>query len=175
MADFKLSFRAPRKRGAVTSLDEIADEIRSVDEAAERASRRIDQSARRLRSSGHWHEGSNDDVLGELAAALATRAGEIRAEWSRLSGMVERARRLVGEDRPEPVEDVPAPRPAPAVNGASELPAGHQGLRLIATQMAISGSTRAEIEAHLRDEFGAGDVATLLDEIFGVPQAGARR
>lgn len=42
-----------------------------------------------------------------------------------------------------------------------------EGVRLIATQMAIAGSSRAEIERRLRVQFGVQDATEALDEIFG--------
>jgi hypothetical protein len=42
-----------------------------------------------------------------------------------------------------------------------------EGVRLIATQMAIAGSTRSQIERRLRIQFGVADADQALDEIFG--------
>ena len=47
-----------------------------------------------------------------------------------------------------------------------------EGVRLIATQMAIAGSSRSEIERRLRTEFGINDAARALDEIFGTQRGG---
>jgi hypothetical protein len=196
MADFKLSFRAPRKRpggrGSVAALDEIAAEIRAVDEAGQRAGKRISQSARKLRSSGRWHAGSDDDLLAELAEALAERAQELRTDWAQVSTLVERARALLAaseEPAPEPArraepeperraEPEPAPRaepePAPAV-AARVTGDGQPDVRLVATRMAISGATRDEIARHLRAEFAFGDAEAVLDEIFGRSHARAGR
>jgi vacuolar-type H+-ATPase subunit H len=44
------------------------------------------------------------------------------------------------------------------------------GARLLATQMAVSGSSRAEIEARLRDGFEIADTRAILDAILG-PEA----
>ena len=44
------------------------------------------------------------------------------------------------------------------------------GARLIATQMAVAGSSRPEIESRLRTEFGIDDAGPMLDSILG-PQA----
>ena len=42
-----------------------------------------------------------------------------------------------------------------------------EGVRLIATQMAIAGASRIEIERRLQRQFGITDSASVLDEIFG--------
>jgi hypothetical protein len=49
-----------------------------------------------------------------------------------------------------------APRPAPSRST--------EGLRLLATQMAVAGSTHEEIASRLRDEFGVEDATELLGE-----------
>jgi hypothetical protein len=60
------------------------------------------------------------------------------------------------EQRPEP----PPPTPAPAA--ANQVPAE---ARLLATQMAVAGSSREDIVSRLRDEYGVTDVGPLLEEI----------
>ena len=82
-----------------------------------------------------------------------------------------------------PVVSAPPPPPTP---GSAPKPAGKprwltpraeavqaaagatsEGVRLIATQMAIAGSSRAEIERRLRIQFGVRDADLALEEIFG--------
>jgi hypothetical protein len=48
---------------------------------------------------------------------------------------------------------------------------GSAGARLLATQMAVSGSSREEIEERLRSGFEIEDTAALLDAILG-PEEG---
>jgi hypothetical protein len=71
----------------------------------------------------------------------------------------------------KPVEPLAAPRgeapgPEPAASGAV---AGEPtaGARLLATQMAVAGSSRPEIENRLRSEFGIEDAGPMLDAILG--------
>ena len=212
MTDFKLSFRGQRRRsggrGPTSPLDEIAAQIAELDADAQRASQRINQSARKLRSSHRWHPESADDMLADLADTLVARADAIRAECDQLAALLERARTAIepaaGEtsagpsalDEPETVEHEPEAVPAglaadmldgeiaaqlegsawdgPVANGRDGSPPASEGVRLIATQMAIAGSTRAEIKARLRDQFGIADVQPVLEEIFGQPSPGAR-
>jgi hypothetical protein len=63
----------------------------------------------------------------------------------------------VAGDLPE--EPAPEPKPGP--------PAPSAGARLLATQMAVAGSSRGEIETRLRDEFGVDDAGPMLDSILG--------
>jgi hypothetical protein len=58
-------------------------------------------------------------------------------------------------------------RPAPERPERRRLPsaAAAEAARLLATQMAVAGSTREEIEARLRDEFGIVDAGSILDSV----------
>ena len=49
------------------------------------------------------------------------------------------------------------------------MPGRHpsDGARLLATQMAVAGSGRAEIDSRLRNEFGIEDTRPMLDAILG--------
>jgi len=62
------------------------------------------------------------------------------------------------EIRPEPVAD-PEPAPAPRSDPA--------GARLLATQLAVSGSSREEIAERLRIGFEIEDTDAILDAILG--------
>jgi vacuolar-type H+-ATPase subunit H len=55
--------------------------------------------------------------------------------------------------------------PAAEIGGGSPA-----GARLLATQMAVSGSTREEIEARLRHGFAIDDTRPILDAILGPEQ-----
>jgi len=78
-----------------------------------------------------------------------------------------------GEDEPSP-----APEPENKPRWLSGRTAGglaggtSEGVRLIATQMAIAGSSRSEIERRLRIQFGVHDADQALDEIFGTRRSG---
>jgi vacuolar-type H+-ATPase subunit H len=67
-----------------------------------------------------------------------------------------------------PVGEEPAPAPAPDFDQEIALDGGSPaGARLLATQMAVSGSSRAEIEARLRNGFKITDTRAILDAILG--------
>jgi hypothetical protein len=63
---------------------------------------------------------------------------------------------------PPPPSDAPAAPPPEALGGDSRV---SEGARLLATQMAVAGSTRDEIAWRLREEFGINDATAILDEI----------
>ena len=69
------------------------------------------------------------------------------------------APRLRAVDSPPAPEGAAAQRPA--TNG------GSAAARLLATQMAVSGSSRGEIETRLRDGFEIEDTSEILDAILG--------
>jgi vacuolar-type H+-ATPase subunit H len=71
---------------------------------------------------------------------------------------------------PEPVpipEHQPEPQPEPAPEPPRGEPASSAGARLLATQMAVSGSSREEIDRRLRSGFEIEDTAPILDAILG--------
>jgi hypothetical protein len=66
-------------------------------------------------------------------------------------------------EREEPVAREPVPlRPAAAPRND-----GSAAARLLATQLAVSGSSRAEIETRLRKGFDIEDTGEILDAILG--------
>jgi vacuolar-type H+-ATPase subunit H len=82
---------------------------------------------------------------------------------------------------PTPRDDLAGRDPVPGSNGASERFAAPSpdpdfeaasngtpaGARLLATQMAVSGSSREEIEQRLRSGFAISDTTAILDAILG--------
>ena len=74
------------------------------------------------------------------------------------------------EPRLRPVEAAPSRRPRPAEPEpapAATAPRLGRGARLLATQMAVSGSSREEIEMRLRNGFEIEDTSEILDAILG--------
>jgi outer membrane biosynthesis protein TonB len=63
---------------------------------------------------------------------------------------------------PEPAPPAPDPEPEPVSQGGTPAAA-----RLLATQMAVSGASREEIENRLRVGFEIDDTAPILDAILG--------
>jgi hypothetical protein len=63
---------------------------------------------------------------------------------------------------------------APDANGAAEIPMP-SAARLVAIEMAVGGSSRAEVEQHLRGELHVDDPEPLLDDVFGVASTAGSR
>ena len=135
-------------------------------------------------------------ALATVTDRLVADAEEIKRRLEALIGALEDAARDAGEGadppEPEPAETLPFPRlkpveapqasgqapalqeaaparpatfarrPEPAASAAASAPA-----RLLATQMAVAGNSRPEIENRLRSEFGIDDAGPMLDAILG--------
>jgi hypothetical protein len=144
--------KLPPERRPLASAAEAAERLAAIVEAAEQAASSViddaeEQARRRLEEAG-------------------ARADRIVAE---------RLRALADELDPAGADGRPVPRlrsvaPGPQANG--ELPASHRsgsaaGARLLATQMAVSGAAREEIEARLRHGFDIEDTNEILDAILG--------
>jgi hypothetical protein len=50
-----------------------------------------------------------------------------------------------------------------------------EGVRLLSLQMAMQGSTRADVELKICDEFDVGDPEAILDDVFGAGTPGSHR
>jgi vacuolar-type H+-ATPase subunit H len=160
------------ERAAVTVIDDAEKQARQhLEQAQAEAARAL---ADRLAS------------LSDLTDSLVAEAESIRSQSERLLSSLEEAKRRLateagmdGGDRdsvgpsrsshlsavaaveepdgPAPVEAAPAPEERGTAAGA----------RLLATQMAVSGNSREEIEARLRNGFDIEDTASILDAILG--------
>jgi vacuolar-type H+-ATPase subunit H len=152
------------ERAAVTVIDDAEEQARRrLEEAEVEASRLV---ADRLAS------------ISELTDSLISQAEEIRGQSERLVSSLEEARRRLQGNaaatppRPRPSHltavDAVAPAATEAVDGAEPGERGTPaGARLLATQMAVSGNSREEIEARLRNGFEIEDTASILDAILG--------
>lgn len=79
-------------------------------------------------------------------------------------------------ERVEPVESPPAPAGgAPHEAETAARTVAPSAARLVAIEMAVGGSSRADVEHHLRDELGVAVADSLLDDVFGpASHAGSR-
>jgi vacuolar-type H+-ATPase subunit H len=169
------------ERAAVTVIDDAEKQAqRQLEQAREEADRLV---AERLGS------------LGELTDSLIAQAEAIQAQSQQLLAALADARRQIAGDGEAPAAALGTPTPIrgshlsavesvaepPAIaarfkaelrdadqgEGASGSPAG---ARLLATQMAVAGNSREEIEERLRNEFGIEDTVPILDAILGAEE-----
>jgi hypothetical protein len=136
--------RPPEPRALTTGT---AERLAAIVEAAEQAAAKVIDDA-------------EEQARRQLSEAGA-RADRIIAE---------RLRALADELDPQ----MPTVRPEPhlrQVEPLAEAPAGPRsgsaGARLLATQMAVSGASREEIEQRLESGFDVEDTSEILDAILG--------
>jgi hypothetical protein len=142
------SKKHPKEPRALTSS--TAERLAAIVEAAEQAAAKvIDDAEEQARQQISEASARADRLVAERLRALAD-------ELDPSSG----PRR---ESHLQPVEAVPEPPAQPLHSGR----AGSAGARLLATQMAVSGSSREEIEERLRIGFDIEDTSEILDAILG--------
>ena len=178
----------PATADRVTSIIEAAERAASalIDSADAKAKRYLEEAE----TEADRVVAARLEGLVETTDALVARAEEIRqeSEWlletlrqtgSRVESGANGAAALseAAAARGKHLSAVPAePEPAaddfvPSEAGAEDQPPYRSesaaGARLLATQMAVSGSSREEIEARLRSGFEIEETASILDAILG--------
>jgi cell division septum initiation protein DivIVA len=169
-----------------------ADRLEGIVEAAERAAEGViddaeAQARRYLAQARAEADRVSDRRLSDLSGlvdALLGQALSLRREAERLQATLEEAKLRIDPEQPVGVvEEVPtseepalwieAPR-LRAVAATEEptaateaQPSDAAGARLLATQLAVSGSSREEIEQRLRSRFEIEDTTPILDAILG--------
>ena len=145
------------------SVGEAAERLAAIVEAAERAASGViddaeEQALRRLDEADERADRLVAEKLRALADELDPPRGGDRATTSHLRPV-------------ETVEDAEGTPASPAERDQSARIAGRRsesaGARLLATQMAVSGASREEIEKRLRTGFQVEDTAEILDAILG--------
>jgi cell division septum initiation protein DivIVA len=172
---------------------DTADRLEAIVEAAERAAEGViddaEKQAHRYLAQARAEadrqaEGRGEELSG-LIETLLGQATSLRQEAERLQATLEAARaQLNGEEpaveapreeradapRLRAVDAAEAPAPEPPLAAAPEpnpRRADASGARLLATQMAVSGSSREEIAQRLRNGFEIEDTDAILDAILG--------
>lgn len=136
-----------------------SERVRAIVEAAEASAAAIRQEAeddvRELRARVQDARERLQAVHAELdaiAASLAEHGSEPEAEAEL-------------EPAPEPEPISPPPAEEPVLH--DDLPSDAEGARLVALEMALSGTSREETERHIADQFPSlHDPGDLLDEVY---------
>ena len=178
--------RKDRLRQSRTPAREAAERIEAIVEAAERAAGSvIDDAEERARRCLAEAEVEAERLLTERLSSLTALTNDLLAEAEatrrqaeNLIAALEEARAEIGAGpRQEPLPAEPLRRGRSHLTAVAEprevapepepnrgTPAG---ARLLATQMAVSGNSREEIELRLRNGFEIEDTTAILDAILG--------
>ncbi|HKB49887.1 MAG TPA: hypothetical protein VKC63_00480 [Solirubrobacterales bacterium] len=145
--------KSPSERQPPVSAADAAQRLATIVDAAERAAARVIDDAETQAQS--YLDEARDRADGIVAERLRELADELDPPSS--------SERRTGHLKP--VE-----APSDEGGGGESQPqrrAGSAGARLLATQMAVSGASRKEIEARLRSGFEIDDTGEILDAILG--------
>jgi hypothetical protein len=185
-----------RQRDAPKNQKELrattAERLEAIVEAAERAAESViddaeAQAHRYLTQARAEADRITDRRMSDLSHmidVLLDRADTLQREAERMQRLLEEAKFRIEPEQPvsakeaAPSAEEPAPlREAPRLRAVThpeepaatpEVPQGDAaGARLLATQMAVSGNSREEIEARLRNQFEIEDTTAILDAILG--------
>jgi hypothetical protein len=171
---------------------DTAERLEAIVEAAERAAAGvIDDAEAQARQylaqarveADRLTAGQSADIS-DLIDTLLGQAIALRQEAERLQATLEEARARIDAGEGAPSEDAPpeeetkseAPRLRAVEDEAvlGSLPESRQsaaaGARLLATQLAVSGSSREEIAQRLRNRFEIEDTDAILDAILGTEE-----
>jgi cell division septum initiation protein DivIVA len=170
-----------------------AERLEAIVEAAERAAEGViddaEAQARRYltqaRADADRIADRRMEDVSHLIDALLGQAASLQREAERMQTVLEEAKFRIDPEQPVEAEEEEAPKreepsppqeaprlravaqsgePAPAPEAKKPDAAG---ARLLATQMAVSGSSREEIAQRLRNRFEIEDTTPILDAILG--------
>lgn len=171
---------------------DTAERLEAIVEAAERAAESVIDDAEaqahrylaQARAEADRLADGRASGLAELIDTLIGQATSLRQEAERLQTALERAKTLIDSDEPlapagqdEPPQEPEQPE-VPRLravaqpedsqqHGVEERRSDAAGARLLATQLAVSGSSREEIAQRLRNGFEIEDTDAILDAILG--------
>jgi hypothetical protein len=142
------------------AAEEIEAQLAKAQTVAERLSTRADEIERAL-------QGLAESIREELSALKAD-LEELRAVGEGVAAA--RAEAAEEAEAPPAPASAEAPAPPPEQPGAHvepvQLPAGQEGARVIALNMALGGSSREETAHYLSENFELDDPEALLDEVY---------
>jgi hypothetical protein len=153
--------KLPPDRRPPASAADAAARLATIVDAAERAAASVIDDAE-AQAQRHI------DTAGERADRIvAERLRELADELDPPGGPERRGGHLKPVAPVELATDAVRRVEEPDEERSEPSRAGSAGARLLATQMAVSGAGRAEIEARLRDGFEIEDTSEILDAILG--------
>ncbi len=138
-----------------------------------RSSASVDDAAARLAEIVEAAEQAAGKVIDDAEREARRRLDEADERADRI--VAERLREMADEIDPPVAGEAPTVRHLEPVEPVTEVEedvtprrrSGSAGARLLATQMAVSGAERKEIEERLRSGFEIDDAGEILDAILG--------
>jgi len=171
VADELESLKAGARRPAAPAISAgTSEQVRAILEAAEagaaelraEAGREAGEHVTRVQDAASGMLARLDQLQGELTSLLDA----LRRSGERLNEGLAQLHEQVGDVAgapPEPaVEPEPEPEPAPPPAGNGD----EAGARLIALNMALSGTPREETARYLADNYALEDAEGLLDDVY---------
>jgi vacuolar-type H+-ATPase subunit H len=171
-----------------TTAQRLEEIVEAVERAAEGVIDDAEAQARRYLTQARAEADRITDRrmedLTHMIDVLLDQADSLQREAERMQTLLGEAKLRISPEQPEggnpaPAdrEDPHAPREAPRLRAlahpdepapeAEASPGDAAGARLLATQMAVSGSSREEIEERLRSRFEIEDTSPILNAILG--------
>jgi hypothetical protein len=142
----------PPKGRPPASAADAAQRLATIVDAAEQAAAGVIDDAER-QAQEHLDEARDraDRIVAERLRELADEL-DPPSSAERRGGHLKSVESTTDGDEPEPL---------------ASRRSGSAGARLLATQMAVSGADRKEIEARLKSGFDIEDTSEILDAILG--------
>jgi DivIVA domain-containing protein len=143
-----------------------SEQVRAILEAAEagaaelraEAGREAGDHVKRVQEAASGMLARLDQLEGELSTLLDS----LRTSGERLNeGLAELHRQVGAMGGVEPAAAEPEPEPEPVAADGDEA-----GARLIALNMALSGTPREETARYLADNYSLADPERLLDDVY---------
>ena len=169
-----------RLEAIVEAAERAAERV--IDEAEEKAGRYLEEARAQADREAEERFGAFAELADSLldqASALRRRAEQLEEALRGVRDQLDAGAAAGGQAAAAPARPphltAVAPPEQTAAQPAEEakptdLPRRRDspaGARLLATQMAVSGSSRTEIEERLREGFAIDDTAAILDAILG--------
>lgn len=159
--------RAPAAAATTPLAAGASEQVRLILEAAEAGAAELRADAGR-QAGDHVARvqqaaGGMISRLDELERELGTLLEALRQSGERLNEGLARLHEQAGALAPEEIVSLPGPPEEPAAPNGSEDEAG---ARLIALNMALSGTPREETARYLAERFTLADPDALLDDVY---------
>lgn len=158
--------RPPRQGPPASAADAAQRLARIVDAAEQAAASVIDDAERQAQHELDEARDRADRIVAERLRELADELDPPGRGGERRGGHLRPVELAPAEDERQEDERGAEPEPEPA-EPQTPRRSGSAGARLLATQMAVSGAGRDEIEARLRSGFDIEDTSEILDAILG--------